>query len=67
MFKTIGLFIYLFFGCFNQSSTKKELKKKSEKNQANEELNKKYLQSWQILERMVNQNIFDDIAQGEVE
>ncbi|XP_075168505.1 dynein intermediate chain 2, ciliary [Haematobia irritans] len=27
-----------------------------------EELNKKYLKCWQILERMINQNIFKDIA-----
>lgn len=27
-----------------------------------EELNKKYLRCWQILERMINQNIFDDIG-----
>lgn len=40
------------------------MKKKSDKSQVSEELNKKYLQCWQILERMVNQNIFDDIAQG---
>lgn len=26
-------------------------------------MNKKYLQCWQILERMINQNIYDDIAQ----
>lgn len=27
-----------------------------------EELNKKYLKCWQILERMINQNIYKDIA-----
>lgn len=27
-----------------------------------EELNKKYMRCWQILERMINQNIFDDIG-----
>lgn len=42
---------------------KEESKKKSDKNQATEELNKRYLQCWQILERMINQNIYDDIAQ----
>lgn len=36
-----------------------------EKNKSNEELNKKYLQCWKILERMINQNIYDDIALGE--
>lgn len=43
---------------------KKELKKKSEKSQATEQLTKRYLKCWQILERMINQNIYDDIAQG---
>lgn len=38
--------------------------KKGEKTIANEELNKAYLQAWQILERMINQNIYDEIAQG---
>lgn len=41
---------------------KDETRKKDDKSKAAEELNKKYLQCWQILERMVNQNIFDDIA-----
>lgn len=45
-------------------SHKKELMKKDDKNKIAEELNKKYLQCWQILERMINQNIYDDIAQG---
>lgn len=40
-----------------------EKTKQSDKNAATEELNKKYLQCWQILERMINQNIYDDIAQ----
>lgn len=35
----------------------------ADKNASTDELNKKYLQSWQALERMINQNIFDDIAQ----
>lgn len=43
---------------------KDESKKKEDKTKASEQLNKKYLQSWQILERMVNQNIYDEIAQG---
>lgn len=43
---------------------KKEVKKKSEKSQATEQLTKRYLKCWQILERMINQNIYDDIAQG---
>lgn len=43
---------------------KKEIKKKSEKSQATEQLTKRYLKCWQILERMINQNIYDDIAQG---
>ncbi|XP_055698577.1 dynein intermediate chain 2, ciliary isoform X1 [Phlebotomus papatasi] len=42
---------------------KDESKKKEDKTKASEQLNKKYLQSWQILERMVNQNIYDEIAQ----
>lgn len=41
-----------------------EKSKKNGKAQANEELNKAYLQAWQILERMINQNIYDEIAQG---
>ncbi|KAJ6643291.1 Dynein intermediate chain 2, ciliary [Pseudolycoriella hygida] len=43
--------------------SKKDSKKKADSAQASHELNKKYLQCWQILERMINQNIFDDIAQ----
>lgn len=42
---------------------REEFKRKEDKNKQAEELNKKYLQCWQILERMINQNIFDDIAQ----
>lgn len=42
-----------------------EKSKKQDKALATEELNKAYLQAWQILERMINQNIYDDIAQGE--
>lgn len=42
---------------------KDETKRKEDKNKASEQMNKKYLQAWQILERMVNQNIFDEIAQ----
>ncbi|XP_055383476.1 dynein intermediate chain 2, ciliary [Condylostylus longicornis] len=38
-------------------------KKKIDKTQQAEELNKKYLKCWQILERMINQNIYDEIAQ----
>lgn len=55
----------------NISGTSLMIKKNSnrngafEKNKSNEELNKKYLQCWQILERMINQNIYDDIALGE--
>lgn len=47
-------------------STKKDVDKikRNDKTTANEELNKAYLQCWQILERMINQNIFDEIAQG---
>ncbi|CRK96455.1 CLUMA_CG009995, isoform A [Clunio marinus] len=41
-----------------------ELKRGDAKNKATEEFNRKYLQKCQILERMVNQNIFDDIAHG---
>lgn len=41
---------------------KKEEKKREDKTKTTEQMNKKYLQSWQILERMVNQNIFDEIS-----
>lgn len=40
-----------------------EKAKKSDKNASTDELNKKYLQCWQVLERMINQNIYDEIAQ----
>lgn len=40
-----------------------EKPKKSDKTATSDELNKKYLQCWQVLERMINQNIFDEIAQ----
>lgn len=55
----------------NISGTNQVIKKDTdrnvtfEKNKPNEGLNKKYLQCWQILERMINQNIYDDIALGE--
>lgn len=42
---------------------KKEVKAKNSKSIAMEQLNKRYVQCWQIVERIVNQNIFDDIAQ----
>lgn len=45
------------------AAPKKEIKAKSNKNVAMEQLNKRYLQCWQILERIINQNIFDDVAQ----
>lgn len=50
-------------GATNKKDSDKS--KKGEKTIANEELNKAYLQAWQILERMINQNIYDEIAQGE--
>ncbi|XP_004444527.1 dynein intermediate chain 2, ciliary [Drosophila pseudoobscura] len=37
-------------------------KKFKDKSAIAEQLNKKYLKCWQILERMINQNIYDDIA-----
>ncbi|EDV55380.2 dynein intermediate chain 2, ciliary isoform X2 [Drosophila erecta] len=37
-------------------------KKFRDKSAIAEQLNKKYLKCWQILERMINQNIYDDIA-----
>lgn len=40
-------------------SAKKTFKKKTAHA---EQLNRKYLRCWQILERMINQNIFDDIG-----
>ncbi|XP_031620811.1 dynein intermediate chain 2, ciliary [Contarinia nasturtii] len=39
-----------------------DLIKRTCKNTINEELNRNYLRCWQILERMINQNIFDEIA-----
>lgn len=41
-----------------------EMKRGDAKAKANEEFNRKYFQKCQILERMVNQNIFDEIAHG---
>lgn len=41
-----------------------ELVKRSGKSTINEDLNRNYLRCWQILERMINQNIFDEIALG---
>lgn len=38
--------------------------KRTGKGPINEELNRNYLQCWQILERMINQNIHDEIALG---
>lgn len=40
-------------------STKSSMQKKSAQAEL---LNKKYMRCWQILERMINQNIFDDIS-----
>lgn len=51
-------------GPTNPTKKDTEKTKKGDKTIANEKLNKKYLQCWQILERMINQNIFDEIAQG---
>ncbi|XP_055921105.1 dynein intermediate chain 2, ciliary isoform X2 [Eupeodes corollae] len=44
------------------TALKKDAKKRDEHKEAAVELNKKYLKCWQILERMINQNIYDDIA-----
>lgn len=41
-----------------------DIVKRTGKIPINEELNRNYLQCWQILERMINQNIFDEIALG---
>lgn len=41
-----------------------EMKRGDAKSKATEEFNRKYFQKCQILERMVNQNIFDEIAHG---
>lgn len=43
-----------------------ELKRGDVKSKVTEEFNRKYYQKCQILERMVNQNIFDDIAHGKI-
>lgn len=43
-----------------------ELKRSDAKSKATEEYNRKYFQKCQILERMVNQNIFDEISHGEI-
>lgn len=53
-------------GVASGAPTKKdsEKSKKQDKVTANEELNRAYLQAWQVLERMINQNIYDEIAQG---
>jgi dynein intermediate chain 1 len=42
-----------------------ELKRTDSKGKAQEEYNRRYFQKCQVLERMVNQNIFDEIAHGE--
>lgn len=42
-----------------------ELKHTDAKSKATEEFNRKYFQKCQILERMVNQNIYDEISHGE--
>lgn len=41
-----------------------ELKRGDGKNKVAEEFNKRYFQKCQVLERMVNQNIYDEIAHG---
>lgn len=43
-----------------------EMKRGDAKTKAVEEFNRRYFQKCQILERMVNQNIFDEIAHGKV-
>lgn len=40
-----------------------EKSRKDDKAKQTEEFNKRYLQACQIIERMVNQNIYDEIAQ----
>jgi hypothetical protein len=45
---------------------KGDSKRKDDKGKSLEETNKKYFQGCQILERMVNQNIYDEISQGTV-
>ncbi|XP_055838399.1 dynein intermediate chain 2, ciliary [Episyrphus balteatus] len=44
------------------AALKKDAEKRDEQKEAAVELNKKYLKCWQILERMINQNIYHDIA-----
>lgn len=39
----------------SKKPAKREEKKREDKSKTTEQMNKKYLQSWQILERMVNQ------------
>lgn len=41
-----------------------DIVKRTGKSPLNEELNRNYLRCWQILERMINQNIYDEIALG---
>lgn len=41
-----------------------DIVKRTGKSPINEELNRNYLRCWQILERMINQNIYDEIALG---
>lgn len=43
-----------------------ELKRGDGKSKVFEEYNKRYFQKCQVLERMVNQNIYDEIAHGEL-
>jgi hypothetical protein len=53
---------------FHQAGIQKkgDSKRKDDKDKSLEETNKKYFQGCQILERMVNQNIYDEISQGTV-
>lgn len=44
-----------------------EMKRGDAKTKASEEFNRKYFQKCQILERMVNQNIYDEIAHGKLQ
>jgi dynein intermediate chain 1, axonemal len=43
-----------------------EMKRSDAKTKASEEFTRKYLQKCQVLERMVNQNIFDEISHGKL-
>lgn len=64
----------LLFGCLMQiqaanASISAQVKqfdiiKRTGKGPNTEELNRNYLRCWQILERMINQNIYDEIALG---